>query len=258
MTEKVATKPNRSSRSSVRRSTDTDLEAIHEWLIEEGAQGVHGNFLCNWSCLEQAHRDGELLVYVDGKTGLPLAFQLGRLFQPGILQVRNTHRRMGIGRKMVERCLTLAKKRDQGLLFIECKPSTSIPFWEQMGFTLIKNTDGENYAYRVIEKHLQLPQQGVATAVVIRFFPEERKWEPTREPYAVYSPQAVLALDGAIYLAQRVQFHEKAFPKRGDVVVEIEMNGIARFCDKAKYEEARRMGVTRCTNGYYIDVIRAL
>lgn len=258
MTENAATKPNRSSRSSIRRATNADLDAIHTWLIEEDVQEVHGNFLCNWSLLERAHHDCELLVYVDGKTRLPVAFQLGRLIQPGILQVRYAYRGIGIGRKMVGRCIALAKKRDQCLLFIKCKPSTSIPFWEQMGFTLVENASGENCAYQVIEKSLQLPPQGVVAAVVISFFPEERKWELTTKPYSVCSPQAMLAADGGVYLAQRVQFHEEAFPNVRDVVVEIEVNGTCRFRDKAKYEEARRMGVTRCTNGYYIDVIQAL
>ena len=258
MTESVATNLDRSSRSSIRRSKRADLEAIHTWLTEEEAQGVHGNFLCNWSLIERAHRDGELLVYVDGRTGLPLAFQLGRLIRPGILQVRHSHRGRGIGRKMVERCIALAAKRDQCLLYIECKPSTSIPFWRHMGFTLIENASGKNYAYQVIEKSLQLPEQGSAAAVVIRFFPEERKWEPDTKPYIVYSPQAVLAPDGAVYLARRVQFHEEAFPNVKDVVIEIEVNGSRRFCDKAKYDEARRVGVMRCTNGPYIDVVRPL
>jgi GNAT superfamily N-acetyltransferase len=258
MTENAATNPSRSSRSPIRWATDADLEAIHTWLIEEDAQEVPGNFLCNWSLLERAHHDGELLVYVDGKTCLPVAFQLGMLIRPGILQVRYDYRGMGIGRKMVEHCIALAMGQDECLLFIECKPSTSIPFWEQMGFALVENASGKNCAYQVIEKSLQLPQQGVAAAVVIRFFPEERKWELTTKPYSVCSPQAMLAADGGVYLAQRVQFHKEAFPNVRDVVIEIEVNGTCRFRDKAKCEKACRMGVTSCTNGYYIDTIQAL
>jgi len=236
----------------------TDLEAIRTWLAEEESQGVHGNFLCNWSWLERAHKDGDLLVYVDGRTGLPLAYQLGGLISPGILQVRNAYRGVGIGRRMVQRCLALAAKRDQYLLYIQCKPSTSIPFWQQMGFTLIEDASGNNYAYQIIEKSLQLPDQGMPIAAVIRFFPESRKWEPETKPYAAYSPGAQLASDGTVYLAQRVQFHERAFPNVRDVVVEIEVGGNCRFRDKAKYEAARQIGVTHCRNGFYIDVIQSL
>jgi len=251
----VATKMNRAHRSSIRRSEPADLDAIYNWLIEEEAQGVHGNFLCNWSVIERAHRDGDLLVYVDGRTGLVLSFQLGGLIRPGILQVRHACRGTGIGRKMVQRCISLASKRDQCLLYIECKPSTSIRFWQRMGFTLIESANGKNYAYQIIDKPLQLPDQGAVVTVMIRFFPEARKWEPDTKPYVVLSPPARLAPDGTVYLAHRIQFHEEAFPNVRDVVVEIELEGSSQYCDKAKYDEARQIGVMRCINGYYIDVV---
>jgi GNAT superfamily N-acetyltransferase len=255
MTGNVVTKINRAHRSSIRRSKPADLDAIHNWLIEEEAQGFDGNFLCNLSVIERAHRDGDLLVYVDGKTGLPLAFQVGGLIRPGILQVRHAYRGTGIGRKMIQRCISLAFKRDQCLLYIECKPSTSIPFWQRMGFTLIEGANGKNYAYHIINKPLQLPEKSVAVAVVIRFFPESRKWKPDTKAYAVFSPPAGRAPDGTLYLAHRVQFHEKAFFNVRDAVVEIELEGNSRYRDKAKYEEAHKIGVMRCINGYYIDML---
>jgi GNAT superfamily N-acetyltransferase len=249
---------NHASRSSIRQSKPSDLDAIHKWLIEENDQGVHGNFLCNWSVIECSHRDGDLLVYADGKTGLLLAFQLGGLIRPGILQVRHAWRGAGIGRKMVQRCITLAAKRDQCLLYIECKPSTSIPFWQRMGFTLIERANGNSNAFRVIDKPLRLPEQGVAVAVAIRFYPESRKWEPDTKPVAIFCPPARLAPDGVVYLAYRVQFHKEAFPnvQDGDVVIEIEVDGNCRFRDKAKYDKARQLGVTNCINGYYIDMVK--
>jgi GNAT superfamily N-acetyltransferase len=255
MTENLAINLNRTYRSSIRRATITDLKALCAWLVDEKDRGVHGNFFCNWSVIEKAHHEGKLLVYIDGKTMLPQAFQLGGLVRPGILQVREKYRGTGIGRKMVERCVALARKQDECLLYIECKPSTSIPFWQHMGFTLIESVNGKNYAYRTIDKQLRLPEHGVDVKVVIRFFPESRKWQSQTKPYTAYSPQARHAL-GIIYFAQRILFHEKAFPDVKDVVVEIEVNGIVRFLDKAKYEEAQQIGVTRCRNGFYIDKIK--
>lgn len=258
MTLTAVTNLNHVRRSSIRRSKRTDLEAIHTWLLEEEAQEVHGNFLCNWSAIERSHRDGDLLVYIDGKTGLPLAFQLGRLIRPGILQVRYGYRRTGLGQKMVERCVALAKKRNQYLLYIECNPSTSIPFWQRMGFTLIKSDSERNYAFRIMDKPLELPADGNDVAVVIRFFPESKKWEAATKPYVVHSSRARVTPDGVVHLAERVQFHEEAFPNVRDVVVEIEVEGSYRFCDKAKYNKAQEIGVTRCMNGFYIDTVRLL
>ena len=43
--------------------------------------------------------------------------------------------------------------------------------------------------------------------------------------------------------------------ERGDIVVEITVGGSRRYLDKAKYPEAKRLGLQRCTNGFYIDRI---
>ncbi|MBN1928938.1 MAG: GNAT family N-acetyltransferase [Chlorobiaceae bacterium] len=257
MTQDITTPPKR-SRSSIRRSTNTDLTATHAWLVDEKKLGVHGNFLCNWSVIERAHQNGDLLVYIDGQSGQPAAFQLGKLIYPGILQVRKAYRRKGIGRKMVERCFSINRKRDECCLYIQCKPSSSIPFWESMGFTLINTRDGHNYAYRILEKNLSLPEKGMDIKVVIRFFPESCMWETNKMPFAIHEPKARLGQDNIIYLDKRVSFNTKtqtdAFDR--DVVIGIEVDEKQRYLDKAKYQEAQAIGVRRCTNGFYIDKIR--
>ncbi len=259
MTQDITTLPKR-SRSSIRRSTKADLNAIHTWLVEEKNIGVHGNFLCNWSVIESAHQNGDLLVYIDGQSGQPVAFQLGKLIYPGILQVRKAYRRKGIGRKMVERCFSINRKRDECCLYIQCKPSSSIPFWESMGFSLINTRDGHHYAYQVLEKKLSLPEKGVDSNVVIRFFPESRKWEPNNLPFAIHAPKARLGQDNIIYLEKRISFHKKTQTETFDldIVVEIEVSGMRKYLDKAKYKEAQAIGVRHCTNGFYIDKIKLI
>lgn len=66
----------------------------------------------------------QLLVCIDGVSGLPIAFQCGGLLDPGILQVRSEYRGKGIGRRMVEHCVKRALEMDECLLYIQCKPST--------------------------------------------------------------------------------------------------------------------------------------
>lgn len=234
----------------IRRSTPADLKAIHKWLVEEKAQGVNRNFLCNWRVIEQAHRQKELFVCVEKGTNLPVAFQSGGLTQDGIFEVRQDYRGKGIGRMMVEHCIALASEQNECLLYIE-SVFQSTSFWQKMGFTVIENPNGDVYAYRTIDKRLRLPKNGSPVAVVIRFFHEKRKYGPGPEPYTAYSPKAKLAPDGIVYLSQRVQFHEKEFPDARDVVIEIVVDGKCRYCDKAKY--ADQIGVQRCTYGFYID-----
>jgi len=247
--------PPRPRRSSIRHSTRDDLEAIRAWLLEEESNNVPGNFLCNWSVIERAQADDELLVYVDGHTGIPVGFQLGRLVRPGILQVRNACRHKGIGRKLVERCLAMARKRNECLLYIECKPSTSIPFWERMGFTLLESIDGKNYAYQVLGKPLPLPEQGADVEVSISFYPESRRWESDTQPYVTYSPAGRITTCGSVHLKQRVLFHERVYRSSRDVVIGVQVDGKLLYEDKAKCEQSHVIGVRSCTNGFYLDTI---
>ncbi|UNP30728.1 GNAT family N-acetyltransferase [Lysobacter gummosus] len=250
-----AGRPKLRQRSSIRRSRATDIKAIRQWLEEEEAQSVPGNFLCNWSIIERSDRDGELLVYIDGATGLPVAFQLGRLLHSGILQVKYDYRGRGIGRKMVEHCVQLALRDDQCLLHIQCKPSCSIPFWQRMGFKVVKDNMGRNNAFRILPKHLPLPDGGAHTRVVIRFYPENRKWTESAEPFSEQITAGRKLSCGTVKLDERVLFHETPHPDAGDVVVEIEVDGKRLHLDKAKYEESQAIGVVRCKNGWFIDQI---
>lgn len=240
---------------TIHGATEADLSAIREWLVEEESRGVEGNFLCNWEEIENAQRTSRLLVCVDGSGRIPVAFEFGGLIDPGIMQVRKEFRGRGIGRKLVDYCVQRALESDECLLYIQCKPPRSIPFWEKMGFKLVPGNTGENYAYRVLEKPLELPSSGTDVEVAIRFFPESCKWKQRVKALVTVAPQAKETSDGRIWLAERALFHKCAFPDALDVVIEIEVNGRRLFLDKAKYPLARNLGVKRCSNGFYIDVI---
>ncbi|WP_326543682.1 GNAT family N-acetyltransferase [Pseudorhodoferax sp.] len=243
-------------RSVIRRSKPEDIATIRSWLEAEKAAGVHGNFLCNWSVITRAHEDQELLVYIDGKTGLPVAFQLGRLLQSGILQVKQDFRGRGIGKKMVAYCVNLARRKGEDLLVIQCKPSSSIQFWQRAGFTVIPESEPPNKAYRILERRHVLPAIGTSVEAVIRFYPEERKWRDACPALLQITASGKELPGGVIQLDRRVSFHEDAYPLARDVVVEAEVDGVRRFIDKAKYRELQQRGVTRCRNGWFIDQIR--
>lgn len=239
----------------IRFSTNDDLAAVRAWLTEEDSRKVHGNFFCNWSVITRAHERGNLLVCIDTSAGLPVSFQLGGLISPGILQVREAYRGTGLGKRMVEHCIELAIAHNEPLLYIECKPSTSIPFWQRMGFQLVGSGTGINHAFRTIDKALPLPANGVDAKVIIRFYPKTRDWDMTTQPYATNSPTAKRDENGTVHLAQRVLFHEQAFHHEGDLFVEIEVDGIQIFHDKAKRLEAAEKGLIRSRNGCFIDRI---
>lgn len=245
----------RNGRSSIRRSTDADIEFIHSWVIEEDALGIPGSFLCNWSLTEECHREGKLLVFVEGKSGFPVAYQWGGLIRPGILQVRHDMRGKGIGRNLVARCIANAYRHDECMLYIECNPASSIPFWKAMDFELLDRGGDNHYAFRTLNKAFALPPNAHEVHVEIGFYPESRRWNKTVPPLVSASPAAARAPDDTVHLAERVFFFEALYPNSSDAVIEIEIDGQRLFGDKAKYPAATRIGVRCCTNGYYIDKI---
>lgn len=243
-------------RSVIRKSTAADLKAIHSWLLEEKTQGVDGNFLCNWFVIERSHESGRLLVYVDGASGVPVAFQLGDLLSPGILQVRNDMRRRGIGAKLVARRITEAQRNDECFLLIQCKPSSSVPFWRAMGFTLFER-GYERYGYRILPKKEQPPEGGRMVRAEVHFTTGDRKRDKIIAPHNT-TMSAVMTPDGVVHLGERVSCFRTLYSGTPEPWVEIKVNGQRRYCGNAKYPEAKRIGVHECTNGCYIDSIHPL
>lgn len=239
----------------IRKSTDIDLRIIHAWLLEQDKKNVLGTFLCNWDLTEQKHKDGKLIVYFDNQIKEPVAYQWGSLTNPGILEVRQEFRGRGIGNKLVQHKIVQAKRRGQCILVIQCKPSSSIPFWQKMGFNLFASQRGENFAYQILKKKRRLPREGKSLDVKIRFFPEERKYNSQVPDYSEWQPKASQTSDGIIHLGERVCIFSELHADCRDPVVEVEVGGQLLFRDKAKYPEARKIGIQRCDNGFYFDQI---
>ncbi len=244
-------------KASIRASTDADLEAIHSWLVREDDAGVPDNFLCNWDAIGNCHYGGQLTVYIDGTSGLPVAYQLGGLIAPGILQVRSDVRRRGIGKQLVDYCVNQALMKDECILHIECEPASSVPFWRSMGFSLYNNGTGRRRAYRILQKEHPLPQNGGPVEATVKFFPEGRKWAKGENvpPLDSPAPKAVQTPDGVIHLSERVSAFKGLLPEGDDVVVEITVGSKRLYLDKAKYPAAKQFGIRRCSNGFFIDCI---
>jgi GNAT superfamily N-acetyltransferase len=232
----------------IRRSTVADLAAIHTWLAEEERNGVEGNFLCNWEIIERCHQRRRLTAYIDGHSGAPVAFQLGGLICPGVIQVRSDMRGRGIGRKLVDYCVKAASRKHEYCLIIECTPPSSVPFWQKMGFTLFGDR-AQRKAYRLLTRKHRLPA-GKAVEVSLTFGPE---WGSGQTQTS--TPPAVVTTDGVVHLGERVLFSAEVNGLKSGVVVEIIAGGRTVYSGKATYSEAKSVGVCRCTNGFYVDAI---
>ncbi len=239
----------------VRQSTGADVKAIHEWLQEQAAAGMHDTLACNWRLTNKCHEEGRLLVYIDPASQTPVAYQWGGLVSPGILEVRKDMRRRGIGQVLVGHCLALAKKSQEYILCIQCKPSTSIPFWQRMGFQLTDDSSpNEHFALLLLQEKFELPDHGDPVEVVLEWFPERRKWDATTPAAARQAVRGVL-LDGEVWLEERALCVRRI--EDGDAVLRVTVSGREWYCDKAKYEAAEDLGVERCSNGFFIEVLCA-
>lgn len=238
---------------NVRPSVEDDVPIIHRWLLSQDTEGVQGTFLCNWGLTKEVHEEGRMLVYEDPATKEPVAYAWGGLVQNGILEVRADRRGQGIGRAMVEHMLALAEQDGEPVLLVECAPSTSVPFWEQMGFTVIGANSYKPHAYRFLHRTFELPTEGWPAHVTIEWFPEERKWKSGTP--AKSSQTMVGRLVGEdLYLPERsLCLHMGG---GNAIVVRVAVNGADQYLDKAKYDEANELGIERCCNGYYVDRLR--
>ena len=55
------------------RKKESDLQALYSWLKQEEAEGIPGNFLCNWTIIKKRHQEAGLTVFVEGNHGMPVA-----------------------------------------------------------------------------------------------------------------------------------------------------------------------------------------
>lgn len=240
---------------NIRQSTDADLASLMAWLKQQAHDGVDDTFWCNRRLTVKAHNEGGLLVYIDPELRQPVAYQWGGFISPGILEVRNDMRGRGIGKALVEHSLALAAQAGDDLLWIQCKPSSSIEFWQRMGFTLLDDKDDdeqENYAYRVMPRKRDLLEGATKARVTLEWFPEDRKWNTS------VAPVVVQTIEGGwrghhLELSERASFFSDLVER--DVVVRIAVDEKEWYCDKAKYDDADSMGVKRCSNGYRIDTL---
>jgi GNAT superfamily N-acetyltransferase/uncharacterized protein YozE (UPF0346 family) len=233
----------------IRFATETDMEIIHNWLVVQDENGVHGTFLCNWNLTEEVYCEGNIIVYIDNQSNEPVAYMWTDF---GIIEVREDKRGQGIGRVLTEFAIKYALKWGEVAIRIECAPLSSIPFWNHMGFKFYTN----KHAYILLDKKNSLPENGKAIKVDIKFYPECKKWESETAPLETFSPTAVKTPEGIIYFKNRLSiFSGNTNRWKYDPVVEINVDGKELYLDKAKYPQAHSLGVNMDGHSFSIDCL---
>lgn len=239
---------------SIRKSTDVDLAEVRHWLKAEHERDREG-FWNNMNIIEGAHAKGCLFVLPDEMTDLPIGFIANGEDGPDILSVRTDRRGKGAGRRLAQHMVQRFMDQDEVCVIeLQCAPETSIPFWRKMGFTHYRG-QGEDRAYRIVEKTWPVDPAAPAIEARIGFFPESVKWKPDTEPLLVATTKAARESEISIGLANRVVFHTGRRSGMNDTVVSIMVNGIELYRDKAKYQQARDLGVIADSYAYYLDEV---
>lgn len=229
---------------SFRLTTDLDVDKIHSWLLEQDIEEVNDSFLCNWNLTRNVHDDNQLVVAV--LENEPIAYIWENF---GILEVRKDYRNKGVGKQLVEYAMKQAQEKGRHALFIESNPESSIPFWRKMGFEF----HNKNKASYIFDKSLDMPTDGSAIKVEIQFYPEQAKWNPQISPIKSFSPRAKVDNLGIIHLQYRVAVYVDHIQYGGDAMLKIYVEGEIVYFEKAKYNEAREIGVAFNSDVFYIE-----
>lgn len=89
--------------------------------------------------------------------------------------------------------------------------------------------------------------------MTIEWFPEQRKWNSSTP--AKSAQTMVGKIVGAdLYLPERsLCLHMDG---GNAIVVRVVVDGVEKYLDKARYEEAKELGIEACYNGYYVDRLK--
>lgn len=237
------------------RPSQSDIDELLRWLEAEYISTGEGHW-SNRDLIQEAYVEQQLTVitHADAVVG----FAAGR-FGLDLISVKSANQRRGIGRMLVEYLINRARDQDIPVLRVQCAPSSSLPFWERMGFELYgqaTNDEKSPLVRMILAKDLQLPVHGTPAHAEIAYLSELALHQPIarHRPITCYRPPALIANDGVIHLGQRC-IGPDLIDTANDLVLRITIDGKLLYLDKAKYPEAKALGVRiHCVTGdYYLD-----
>lgn len=145
--------------------TDKQVGEIKKWLIAERQKTGEG-FYCNWSNIKSSFDKNELAtISLNNKT---IGFATWRLTTDKtarieIAEVKPTHRKKGIGKKLTTELLNFLKEKNVYVVDLQCSPETSEPVWKRLGFVEFPdppvnynfNSYNNKKLYTILTEHLE-------------------------------------------------------------------------------------------------------
>lgn len=116
--------------------TDKRVDEIEKWLIAEEKKNG-GGFYYNWNNIKSSFDKKELVtISLNNKT---IGFVTWRISEENIagieiIEVKPTHRKKGVGKKLINELLNFLKTKNIYVVDLQCSPATSELFWKSLGF----------------------------------------------------------------------------------------------------------------------------
>jgi GNAT superfamily N-acetyltransferase len=238
---------------TIEPATQGDLDTILMWLAAEAAAGVQ-TFYGNRDLIAKGQQAGELFILREA--GEIVAFSMGKPGEIAIQETRPDRRGEGHGRMLAQWSIDRASEADIVVIEVECSPSTSLSFWKTMGFREMPPPHGYNpWVYLPLSKSLPVPA-GEPVEVLIRVFDQDHLYSDDVPVASEHRPAATRDQSGVIHLAERIVIYVPDLPRGHEVSLEIVVNDVRLFFDKAKRPEAEALGVERDAGyEFYIDRI---
>lgn len=113
----------------------TDFEKVYNWLLEEHDSLKEG-FYCNWSIIEKAFRNKELVTcdISDEPIGFIVWKKREITAEIDILEIRPDQRRKGIGKQFYNQFSDYLTTEEVVVIKLFCAPRESEQFWKSLGF----------------------------------------------------------------------------------------------------------------------------
>ncbi len=245
---------------TIQRGSIDDLHQILAWLQQEYEEDGRG-FWANRTIVERAVCE-QYDLWSAVHDGNVIGFQVGN-YAADIISVQKAWRLNGVGRTLFEASLQRAKRDAINVLEVECYPHSSLPFWQKLGFQIFHSsnrTTNINARY-IIEKAHKLPLNAALANVEIDFFDGETGLTKSGAQYE--SPTRTQRVLGAFVDSKIIQLERRVIGlndlmRTSDLHVSIIVNGQCHYSDKAKYDDAQRLGVQRdrVSGHFFIDRIQ--
>jgi hypothetical protein len=157
---------------------------------------------------------------------------------------------------LLDAIILRAFRNNVNVLYGECSPVSSLSYWKKHGFTQLTHRPRVE-VQRILERQLDIPPGLPEVQVEVFVYPESIKWNQIVSHLFLKKMLGTRMENGTTKLPNRIIVLKNTKPQNGDLVLKLIVDGKELYFDKAKYSEAKMLGVLddQIGGSFYIDEI---